>query len=367
MGFSEPSLGNQEPSWVAYRVLTPSSLKHRTCSPPPLVRPRLPRRPASLQAQRHRLAEKVWFSTSLTSCPFCQRVQRQLEPLGLAQDIELRDTRQDPKARAQLQEETGRTQVPCLFINGKTPLRVVGYLGLPTGLQPSQGKPGQRIGPYAEQGVRPSADSAVLKPQHLPQDVPLDHRLSATEEQCKDTQKRPRSLRGPRAATTLIRHRLGPGPFKGPRQRIGVVAQELYPRLVVAGARSLGEHAQAKDAALVGGQLNVSLAGPHGQGQLHVIPDLAVGDSERLIAIIAQNKILNHLVHLYIPIKRIRGVKGRISRWRKVTNGCVIRRVFGPKTKLIFGEALAVAQSRNSMTSLRSSTLLSRPWRSSPG
>lgn len=55
------------------------------------------------------------------SCPFCQRVLRLIEPLGLTQDIELRDTLQDPRARKLLQERTGRTQVPCLFIDG-TPL-----------------------------------------------------------------------------------------------------------------------------------------------------------------------------------------------------------------------------------------------------
>ena len=53
------------------------------------------------------------------ACPYCQRVQRQIEPLGLSADIALQDTRQDPQARAKLQEITGRTQVPCLFINGK--------------------------------------------------------------------------------------------------------------------------------------------------------------------------------------------------------------------------------------------------------
>jgi glutaredoxin len=53
------------------------------------------------------------------SCPFCQRVMRQIEPWGLSETVEMRDTRQDPKARAMLQERTGRTQVPCLFIDDK--------------------------------------------------------------------------------------------------------------------------------------------------------------------------------------------------------------------------------------------------------
>ena len=52
------------------------------------------------------------------SCPYCQRVMRALDPLNLG-DIELRDTRQDPVHRRGLMEATGRTQVPCLFIDGQ--------------------------------------------------------------------------------------------------------------------------------------------------------------------------------------------------------------------------------------------------------
>lgn len=53
------------------------------------------------------------------SCPFCQRVLRQLSALGLEDRVELRDTRQDSHARQLLRERTGRTQVPCLFIDGQ--------------------------------------------------------------------------------------------------------------------------------------------------------------------------------------------------------------------------------------------------------
>ncbi len=49
------------------------------------------------------------------SCPFCVRVLRRLGQLDL--QVELRDTRRDPQHRRYLQEQTGRTQVPCLFID----------------------------------------------------------------------------------------------------------------------------------------------------------------------------------------------------------------------------------------------------------
>ncbi len=51
------------------------------------------------------------------ACPYCQRVLRALEELGL--EIPMRDTMRDPDARRELLDATGRTQVPCLFIDGE--------------------------------------------------------------------------------------------------------------------------------------------------------------------------------------------------------------------------------------------------------
>ena len=51
------------------------------------------------------------------ACPYCVRVQRDIDMLGL--DIPMKDTREDPSARAELRDRTGRTQVPCLFIDGQ--------------------------------------------------------------------------------------------------------------------------------------------------------------------------------------------------------------------------------------------------------
>lgn len=51
------------------------------------------------------------------SCPYCQRVLRALDKLGL--EVEMRDTMLSPEAREELYQRTGRTQVPCLFIDGE--------------------------------------------------------------------------------------------------------------------------------------------------------------------------------------------------------------------------------------------------------
>lgn len=51
------------------------------------------------------------------SCPFCKRVFRVLDTLDVT--VAYHDTRQDPAARQRLMALTGRTQVPCLVIDGK--------------------------------------------------------------------------------------------------------------------------------------------------------------------------------------------------------------------------------------------------------
>jgi glutaredoxin 3 len=51
------------------------------------------------------------------ACPFCQRVMRRIDQLGL--EVEERDTMLTPKHRQDLREATGRTQVPCLFVDGE--------------------------------------------------------------------------------------------------------------------------------------------------------------------------------------------------------------------------------------------------------
>lgn len=50
------------------------------------------------------------------SCPFCARVLRTLGKLPEV-EVELRDTLREPQHRRDLVERTGRTTVPCLFID----------------------------------------------------------------------------------------------------------------------------------------------------------------------------------------------------------------------------------------------------------
>ena len=51
------------------------------------------------------------------TCPYCVRVMRHVEGKDLG--IEMKDTRMDREARAHLRKVTRRTQVPCLFVDGK--------------------------------------------------------------------------------------------------------------------------------------------------------------------------------------------------------------------------------------------------------
>lgn len=51
------------------------------------------------------------------ACGYCQRVMAVLRDLELS--VELRDTLLERAHRAELAERTGRTQVPCLFVDGE--------------------------------------------------------------------------------------------------------------------------------------------------------------------------------------------------------------------------------------------------------
>jgi glutaredoxin 2 len=48
------------------------------------------------------------------SCPFCVRVRRVINELGIP--VAIRDTLRDPQARRELIEGGGRSMVPCLRI-----------------------------------------------------------------------------------------------------------------------------------------------------------------------------------------------------------------------------------------------------------
>jgi glutaredoxin 3 len=65
------------------------------------------------------------------ACPYCKRVQRMITELEITEQIEMRDTRLSPKWKEDLRNKTGRTQVPCLFIDGEAmfeSLDIIAYL-----------------------------------------------------------------------------------------------------------------------------------------------------------------------------------------------------------------------------------------------
>ena len=62
-----------------------------------------------------RTRELVLFKYDL--CGYCRRVMQAAERLEV--DLPTRDTREESSARTELLDRTGRTQVPCLFIDGE--------------------------------------------------------------------------------------------------------------------------------------------------------------------------------------------------------------------------------------------------------
>lgn len=52
-------------------------------------------------------------------CPYCRKVLGAIDDLGLRDEVVFRNTREDPKEKEGLVRLTGRTQVPCLVIDGK--------------------------------------------------------------------------------------------------------------------------------------------------------------------------------------------------------------------------------------------------------
>ncbi|MCB0326729.1 MAG: glutathione S-transferase N-terminal domain-containing protein [Bdellovibrionales bacterium] len=65
------------------------------------------------------------------ACPYCQKVLHVIDRLDIKSAIEFLDTRSEPKHREALIQLTGKTQVPCLEIDGKPLLEsedIVTYL-----------------------------------------------------------------------------------------------------------------------------------------------------------------------------------------------------------------------------------------------
>lgn len=62
---------------------------------------------------RPRVLELYKYDT----CAYCVRVMRAVARLGV--DVTIRDVRVDPTNREVLRDRTGRSQVPCLFVDGE--------------------------------------------------------------------------------------------------------------------------------------------------------------------------------------------------------------------------------------------------------
>ena len=52
-------------------------------------------------------------------CPFCQLVLNKIKALGLQDKIEFKNTMEDPQSRSLHLKTTGRTTVPCLYVDQK--------------------------------------------------------------------------------------------------------------------------------------------------------------------------------------------------------------------------------------------------------
>lgn len=50
-------------------------------------------------------------------CPYCHRVLEAAKKLNVA--LDLKNLQEDPEALKKLKELTGKTQVPCLVVDGK--------------------------------------------------------------------------------------------------------------------------------------------------------------------------------------------------------------------------------------------------------
>ena len=53
------------------------------------------------------------------NCPYCRKVLGAIDDLGIRDKVVFLDARNDPKEKEALIELTGKTQVPCMVIDGK--------------------------------------------------------------------------------------------------------------------------------------------------------------------------------------------------------------------------------------------------------
>ncbi len=78
-----------------------------------LARPAWPQRSPGLQAQIDQATAGLALY-QFEACPFCVKTRHAMRRLGL--NVELRDARNNPDFRQELQSEGGKLQAPCLRI-----------------------------------------------------------------------------------------------------------------------------------------------------------------------------------------------------------------------------------------------------------
>lgn len=52
-------------------------------------------------------------------CPYCQIVMQTLRVTGLEDDVKFYDILENPHYKQKLMQDTGRSTVPCMYIDGK--------------------------------------------------------------------------------------------------------------------------------------------------------------------------------------------------------------------------------------------------------
>ena len=96
--------GSTKPKSTAYTetslTVTPAQQSQKTITP-----------------KTEKSAELVLYGRP--SCPYCARVDRVIKELNIEDKLTRRRTSYGSEWRTDLQERTGSTQVPCLFINGE--------------------------------------------------------------------------------------------------------------------------------------------------------------------------------------------------------------------------------------------------------
>ncbi|GLR62704.1 glutaredoxin domain-containing protein [Marinospirillum insulare] len=85
-----------------------------------LTRPKKKQRSTEEQAAVDEAA-KVLALYQFKACPFCVKVRRAMHGLNI--DIALRDAKNNPQFRQELQEQGGRVKVPCLRIEEEGKVR----------------------------------------------------------------------------------------------------------------------------------------------------------------------------------------------------------------------------------------------------